>query len=40
VVQLAAEETGIEKAAVETAVWRLIQEGQLYQPQPGKIKRL
>ncbi|RLI40790.1 hypothetical protein DRO59_08505 [Candidatus Bathyarchaeota archaeon] len=40
VVEQAAEETGIEKAAVETAVWRLIQEGQLYQPEPGKIKRL
>jgi DNA replicative helicase MCM subunit Mcm2 (Cdc46/Mcm family) len=36
----AVEETGLEKASVETAIWRLIQQGQLYQPQPGKIKKL
>jgi DNA-binding transcriptional regulator PaaX len=39
-VDQAVEETGIEKASVETAIWRLIQQGQLYQPQPGKIKKL
>jgi hypothetical protein len=33
------EETGIEKPAIETAIWRLIQQGQLYQPQPGKARR-
>jgi len=38
--ELAAEETGVEKAAVETAIWRLAQQGLLYQPQPGKIKKL
>jgi DNA replicative helicase MCM subunit Mcm2 (Cdc46/Mcm family) len=36
----AVEETGLEKGSVETAIWRLIQQGQLYQPQPGKIKKL
>jgi Fanconi anemia group M protein len=36
----AVEETGLEKASVETAIWRLIQQGQLYQPQPGKIRKL
>jgi len=39
-VELAAEETGVEKAAVETAIWRLTQQGLLYQPQPGKIRKL
>jgi len=39
-VELATEETGIEKAAVETAIWRLTQQGLLYQPQPGKIRKL
>jgi len=39
-VELAAEETGLEKAAVETAIWRLTQQGLLYQPQPGKIRKL
>jgi len=37
--ELAAEETGLGKAAVETAIWRLTQQGLLYQPQPGKIRR-
>jgi DNA-binding transcriptional regulator PaaX len=36
----AVEETGLEKASVETAIWRLIQQGQLYQPHPGKIKKI
>lgn len=39
-VELAAEETGLEKAVVETAIWRLTQQGLLYQPQPGKIRKL
>ncbi|MEM2905443.1 MAG: helicase-related protein [Candidatus Bathyarchaeia archaeon] len=33
------EETGLEQAAVETAIWRLAQQGLLYQPQPGKVRR-
>ncbi len=40
VVQRAYEEEGLEKAAVETAIWRLTQQGQIYQPQPGKIRKL
>jgi len=39
-VKHATEETGVEKPAVETAIWRLIQDGQLYQPEPGKVKRV
>jgi len=39
-VKLAYEEQGFEKPSVETAIWRLIQRGQIYQPQPGKIKKL
>lgn len=38
-VQRGVEETGVEKAAVETAIWRLTQEGQLYQPEPGKVRK-
>jgi Fanconi anemia group M protein len=38
-VQQASEETGIEKPALETAVWRLIQQGELYQPEQGKIRK-
>ncbi|MEM3753356.1 MAG: helicase-related protein [Candidatus Micrarchaeaceae archaeon] len=40
VVQRAYEEEGLEKAAVETAIWRLTQQGQIYQPEPGKIRKL
>jgi len=40
VVKQAYEEEGLEKAAVETAIWRLIQQGQIYQPEPGKIRKL
>jgi len=40
VVKQAYEEEGLEKAAVETAIWRLTQQGQIYQPEPGKIKKL
>ena len=39
-VEQASEETGIEKAVFETAVWRLIQQGQLYQPEPGKKRKI
>jgi len=39
VVQEGAEETGVEETAVETAIWRLTQQGLLYQPQPGKIRK-
>jgi len=39
-VEKGVEETGVEKAAVETAIWRLTQQGLLYQPQPGKIRKL
>jgi len=40
VVKQAAEEEGLERAAVETAIWRLTQQGQIYQPEPGKIRRI
>ncbi|MEM2703507.1 MAG: hypothetical protein QXR45_10135, partial [Candidatus Bathyarchaeia archaeon] len=40
IVKQAYEEEGLEKAAVETAIWRLTQQGQIYQPEPGKIKRI
>jgi superfamily II DNA/RNA helicase len=40
VVKHAYEEEGLEKAAVETAIWRLTQQGQIYQPEPGKIRKL
>ncbi len=40
IVERAQNETGIEKTAIETAIWRLAQQGQLYQPEPGKIKRV
>ncbi len=40
VVQRAYEEESPEKAAVETAIWRLTQQGQIYQPQTGKIRKL
>ncbi len=40
VVKRAYEEESLEKAAVETAIWRLTQQGQIYQPQPGKIRKL
>lgn len=38
-VQKAVEEAGINRPVIETAIWRLIQQGRLYQPEPGKIKR-
>jgi DNA replicative helicase MCM subunit Mcm2 (Cdc46/Mcm family) len=40
VVKQAYEEEGLEKAAVEAAIWRLTQQGQIYQPEPGKIRKL
>jgi len=40
VVKLAYEEQGFEKPSVETAIWRLIQQGQIYQPEPGKIRKV
>ena len=40
VVKQAAEEEDLERAAVETAIWRLTQQGQIYQPEPGKIRRI
>jgi Fanconi anemia group M protein len=40
IVEMATEETGLDKAAVETAIWRMAQQGLLYQPEPGKIKKL
>jgi len=40
IVQQAYEEESLEKAAVETAIWRLTQQGQIYQPEPGKIRKL
>ena len=39
-VERASEETGSKKPVVETALWRLIQNGELYQPEPGKVKRI
>jgi len=38
--QKAEEDEGLEKAAVETAIWRLTQQGQIYQPEPGKIRKI
>ena len=40
IVEQAYEETGVEKPAIETAIWRLTQQGQLYQPETGKIRKL
>lgn len=40
IVKQAVEEECLERAVVETAIWRLTQQGQLYQPEPGKIKRV
>jgi len=39
-VQQAVKETSIEKPAIETAIWRLIQQGHLYMPELGRIKKL
>jgi hypothetical protein len=39
-VERAAEETKSERPAIETALWRLIQQGWLYQPERDKIKRI
>ena len=39
-VQQAVRETSIEKPAIETAIWRLIQQGHLYMPELGRIKKL
>jgi len=39
-VERAAEETKSERPAIETAVWRLIQQGWLYQPERDRIKRV
>jgi Fanconi anemia group M protein len=40
IVEQAYEETGVDKPAIETAIWRLTQQGQLYQPETGKIRKL
>jgi hypothetical protein len=40
VVEHCIQETKAEKAVVETILWRLIQQGLIYQPQPGKITKL
>jgi ERCC4-related helicase len=40
IVEQAYEETGVEKPAIETAIWRLTQQGIAYQPEPGKIRKL
>ncbi len=39
-IKRATEETSIRQPAIENAIWRLIQQGQLYQPTPGQIMRL
>ncbi|MEM2498102.1 MAG: helicase-related protein [Candidatus Nezhaarchaeales archaeon] len=36
-VEQAVEATGLSKAQVETALWRLLQQGMLYQPEPGMV---
>jgi len=40
IVKQAITETRVEKPTIETAIWRLIQQGQLYQPEPGKVRKL
>ncbi|PUA31601.1 MAG: hypothetical protein B9J98_05930 [Candidatus Terraquivivens tikiterensis] len=40
VVRRAYEDEGLEKTVVETAIWCLIQQGQIYQPEPGKIRKV
>jgi len=40
VVKWAYEEQGFEKPSIETTIWRLLQQGQIYQPEPGKIRKL
>jgi len=40
IIKKAMEDEGLEKAAVETAIWRLTQQGQIYQPEPGKIRKI
>jgi len=39
-IERAVEEEGLERAAVETAIWKLIQQGTLYQPKPSIIQKL
>ncbi len=39
IVERAAEETKSERPTIETALWRLIQQGWLYQPERDKIKK-
>ena len=39
-VERAVEEEGLDTTAVETAIWRLIQQGRLYQPEPSIVQRL
>jgi len=39
-VEQAAEETSLEKAAIETAIWKLTEQDIAYQPEPGKIRKL
>jgi Fanconi anemia group M protein len=39
IVKLATEAAGFSKAQVETAIWRLIQQGILYEPKPGVVAK-
>jgi len=39
-VETAVKETSVEKGVVEAAIWRLIQQGYLYQRSPGEIIKL
>ena len=39
-VERAVEEEGLDTTAVETAIWRLIQQGRLYQPKPSIVQKL
>lgn len=40
IVEKVADDTEIDRSVIKTAIWRLIQQGRLYQPEPGKIKRI
>jgi len=39
IVKIATETLGFSKTQVETAIWRLIQQGILYEPKPGVVAR-
>ena len=39
-VEQASMETGLEKVTIETALWKLTQQGITYQPEPGKIRKI